>query len=208
MANSEWGDASTPFAIRHFATRLMQSSGTMCRESVPYFVIAGLDPAIHADTPHARSGVFVRCTSAWITGSSPVVTTKESDPEGLCREGGEGDRSSKPPQFPSPVRRLAMAKPGANASREQRRPARPLLQCGRGQRSHIRPSNKCPASRICMTWGRGQTQNVHRPCSSVCARTAISRMRRSARVQRGRAIFCSIAAGANCRSVACARSAH
>jgi hypothetical protein len=83
-----------------------------------------------------------------------------------------------------------------------------LLQCSREQRSRIRPSNKCPASGICMTWGRRQTQNVHRPCLRVYTRTAISRMRRSARAQRGRAIFCSIAAGANYRSVACARSAH
>ena len=46
-----------------------------------------------------------------------------------------------------------------------------------------------------MTWGRRQTRNAHRPCLRVYTRTAISRMRRSPRVQRGRAIFCSIAAG-------------
>jgi hypothetical protein len=33
-------------------------------------LIAGLDPAIHADLPLAADG----CASAWTTGSSPVVT--------------------------------------------------------------------------------------------------------------------------------------
>ena len=117
--------------------------------------------------------------------------------------GAKSRHSSRRPSGDSPWQ-----DPGANASRQQRRPARPLLQCSCEQRSRIRPSNKCPASGICMTWGRRQTQNVHRPCLRVYTRTAISRMRRSARVQRGRAIFCSIAAGANYRSVACARSAH
>ena len=132
-----------------------------------------------------------------------------NDPEGARREGGQGDRSPKPPQFPSPVRRLAMARPGRKrvaGTTAARAP--PLLHSVAEQRSRIRPSNKCPASGICMTWSRRQAQNVHRPCLHVYTRTAISRMRRSPRVQRGRAIFCSIAAGANCRSVACARSAH
>ena len=72
-----------------------------------------------------------------------------------------------------------------------------------------RPSNKCPACPICIGVGTRQTQNVHRSCLHAYARTVIRVCtRRSARVQRGRANFCSIAAGAICGSVTCARSAH
>jgi hypothetical protein len=56
--------------------------------------------------------------------------------------------------------------------------------------------------------GRQQTQNVHCPCLYVYTRTAISRMRRSARVQRRRANFCSMRLGPNCGSFTCASSAH
>jgi hypothetical protein len=41
-------------------------------------VIAGLDPAIHAEGKLAR-WAFQNCNSAWTTGSSPVVTK-----EGKC----------------------------------------------------------------------------------------------------------------------------
>ena len=52
-----------------------QGSGTWtCRENDSPFVIAGLDPAIHADEQHARSAALVRRTSAWTTASSPVAT--------------------------------------------------------------------------------------------------------------------------------------
>ena len=181
----------------------------------PHFVIGGhLSGNADPDT-RMLSGVLARCIVSMDYRVSPVVTKKASN---LARrkvaraaQAAKGDKgigaksrhSSRRPSGDSPWQN-----PGANASREQRRPARPLLQCSCEQRSRIRPSNKCPASGICMTWGRRQTQNVHRPCLRVYTRTAISRMRRSPRVQRGRAIFCSIAAGANCRSVACARSAH
>jgi hypothetical protein len=131
------------------------------------------------------------------------TTPKAQATKGETGIGAQSRHSSRRPSGDS-----LWQNPAANASREQRRSARPLLQCSREQRSRIRPSNKCPASGICMTWGRRQTQNVHRPCLHAYTRTAISRVRRSAGVQRGRAIFCSIAAGANCRSVACARSAH
>jgi len=46
-----------------------------------HFVIAGLDPAIHAEPPlgKVRRSAFVCQASAWTTGSSPVVT-KENGP--------------------------------------------------------------------------------------------------------------------------------
>jgi hypothetical protein len=42
----------------------------------PASVIAGLDPAIHADWKggQPRRIAFIHRTSAWITGSSPVMT--------------------------------------------------------------------------------------------------------------------------------------
>ena len=139
----------------------------------------------------------------------PGDDEKGERPRAASRERGQGDRSQNRHSSRRPSGDSPWQNPGANASREQRRPGAPIAAMqSREQRSRIRPSNKCPASGICITWGRRQTQNVHRPCLRVYTRTAISRMRRSARVQRGRAIFCSIAAGANYRSVACARSAH
>ena len=175
----------------------------------PHFVIGGLDPAIHADTRMLDRAFWHAARQHGHRVRPGVDEKRRTAPKAASRERGEGDRSSKPPQFPSPVWRLAMAKPGRKrvAGTTTARRAIAAMQ-SREQRSRIRPSNKCPASGICMTWGRRQTQNVHRPCLRVYTRTAISRMRRSARVQRGRAIFCSIAAGANYRSVACARSAH
>jgi hypothetical protein len=48
-------------------------------EGVLHFVIAGLDPAIHAAFWLAESHrtICFRCTSAWTTGSSPVVTIEK-----------------------------------------------------------------------------------------------------------------------------------
>jgi hypothetical protein len=48
-------------------------------EGVLRFVIAGLDPAIHAAFWLAESHrtICFRCTSAWTTGSSPVVTIEK-----------------------------------------------------------------------------------------------------------------------------------
>jgi len=40
------------------------------------FVIAGLDPAIHAEVALANASTGIcRCSSAWTTGPSPVVTS-------------------------------------------------------------------------------------------------------------------------------------
>jgi hypothetical protein len=43
---------------------------------IPLFVMPGLDPGIHADNTLLRTfrAVFVNASSAWTTGSSPVVT--------------------------------------------------------------------------------------------------------------------------------------
>ena len=176
------------------------------------FLISSLADLIRQSmrTPACLIGHFGTLHVSMDTGSGPVLTKKGERPrrpqaaKGEKGIGAQNRRSSRRPSGDSPWQN-----PGANASREQPRPGAPIAAMqSREQRSRIRPSNKCPASGICMTWGRRQTQNVHRPCLRVYTRTAISRMRRSARVQRGRAIFCSIAAGANYRSVACARSAH
>jgi hypothetical protein len=176
------------------------------------FLISSLADLIRQSmrTPACLIGRFGTLHVSMDTGSGPVLTKKGERPrrpqaaKGEKGIGAQNRRSSRRPSGDSPWQN-----PGANASREQPRPGAPIAAMqSREQRSRIRPSNKCPASGICMTWGRRQTQNVHRPCLRVYTRTAISRMRRSARVQRGRAIFCSIAAGANYRSVACARSAH
>jgi hypothetical protein len=40
------------------------------------FVIAGLDPAIHAEATPRRTSRVANRTSAWTTGSSPVVTKR------------------------------------------------------------------------------------------------------------------------------------
>jgi hypothetical protein len=47
------------------------------------FVIAGLDPAIHGDRwlAQIRRIVLICRTSAWTTGSSPVVTREEGSSE-------------------------------------------------------------------------------------------------------------------------------
>jgi hypothetical protein len=111
---------------------------------------------------------------------------------------------------------------GANASREQSRPARRCC-CAIGRNGgasdhRTRPTVKQLSSFSDLDgWSRGhrllargrrRSQNVHRPCLYVYTRTAISRMRRSARVQRRRANFCSIRLGSNCGTFTCASSAH
>ena len=62
-----------------------RESSRICRSAVrcAHSVIAGLDPAIHADASLARIDRTdsVRRISAWTTGSSPVVTNKGSSPE-------------------------------------------------------------------------------------------------------------------------------
>jgi hypothetical protein len=56
------------------------------RENAFSCVIAGLDPAIHAEVKHdwiCREGLL-GCRSAWTTGSSPVVTKKSASRERIC----------------------------------------------------------------------------------------------------------------------------
>jgi hypothetical protein len=45
-----------------------------------YVVIAGLDPAIHGAAERSLMDVATFGTSAWTTGSSPVVTEKRDNP--------------------------------------------------------------------------------------------------------------------------------
>ena len=142
-------------------------------------------------------------------------------PGGASRTGGRGIKAQNRCGCPAAARRSLWQKSGANESREQLCPAaiaamygRHLLQCknekaySRGRQTNVQLLQFCTAWGRCMAWGRRQTQNVHCSCLYVYTRTAVSCMGRSARVQRGQAIICSTAAGANCRSVTCARSAH
>ena len=172
------------------------------------------------------------CARIWIASSLSLFATTRTPNFTSPRRGevagavpaaraGEGIRAQNRFGSRRPPAESLWQNSGANGPREQLCPAaiaamygrRRLLQCknekaySRGRQTNL-ASPICTAWGRCMAWGRRQTQNVHRPRLYVYTRMAVSRMRRSARVQRGRAIICSIAAGANCRSVACARSAH
>ena len=174
------------------------------------FLISSLADLIRQSmrTPACLIGRFGTLHVSMDTGSGPVLTKKGERPrrpqaaKGEKGIGAQNRRSSRRPSGDSPWQN-----PGANVSREQPgRRAHAAMQSRSNGRASDRQTNVQLLDLY--GWGRRLTQNVHRPCLYVYTRTAISRMQRSARVQRGRAIFCSIAAGANCRSVACARSAH
>ena len=170
------------------------------------------------------------CARIWIASSLSLFATtrtpnftspRRGRSPGRCRPHGRerGSELKTDSALACPPNRCGKTR--AQTGRGNNYARRRLLQCTAGgvycsarTKKLIRAAVKQIASPICtawgrcMAWGRRQTQNVHRPRLYVYTRTAVSRMRRSARVQRGRAIICSIAAGANCRSVACARSAH
>ena len=89
-----------------------QHSGRYVARAFPHFVIGRLDPAIHADTRMLDRAFWHAARQHGHRVRPGVDEKRRTAPKAASRERGEGDRSSKPPQFPSPVRRLAMAKPG------------------------------------------------------------------------------------------------
>ena len=169
-----------------------------------------------------ESGLLRRCRSSQRRGRLISLSRRgEVARAALAARAGEGIKAQNRCGCPAAARRSLWQKSGANESREQLCPAaiaamygRHLLQCknekaySRGRQTNVQLLQFCTAWGRCMAWGRRQTQNVHCSCLYVYTRTAVSCMGRSARVQRGQAIICSTAAGANCRSVTCARSAH
>ena len=207
--------------IYFFVRRRRQNSGTKCRDNGAGRVIASASEAIQM--ARAKISIASSLSQLAMTRMRTFTSPRRGEVAGAA-PAARGERGSelKPIRLPSPARRIAVAKLGRKRAEGTIMPGgdccnvRPAAFTAVQERKSLfaRPSNKCPASPICtawgrcMAWGRRQTQNVHRPRLYVYTRTAVSRMRRSARVQRGRAIICSIAAGANCRSVACTRSAH
>jgi hypothetical protein len=63
---------------KEFLPRDEDSGANRIARTILHAVIAGLDPAIHAAARRVPTDVVVIGTSAWTTGSSPVVTKEES----------------------------------------------------------------------------------------------------------------------------------
>jgi len=63
----------------------------------PHFVIGGFDPAIHADTRMLDRAFWFAASRHGPPGQARWWRKKGNDPEGASHEGGNGDRSPKPP---------------------------------------------------------------------------------------------------------------
>jgi len=156
----------------------------------------------------------------WIASSLPLLAmarmrTFTSPRRGRSpgqRKPRRGTRGSEPKAATVPVARPAPRQwqdPGANASREQRRPG--AAHCCNAVASNGRASDRQTNVQLLESVSHGA---VDKPKTCIAhVYTFIREQRfRVCDVQHGfskdELIFCSIAAGANCSSVACARSAH
>jgi hypothetical protein len=59
-----------------FSSRDDDSGANRIARTIPYVVIAGLDPAIHGAAQGSLMDVVAFGASAWTTGASPVVTKR------------------------------------------------------------------------------------------------------------------------------------
>ena len=193
-----------------------------CREDGTARVIASQRVRPEVAGPMINSAKQSRAARAriWIASSLPLLAmtrmrTFTSPRRGRSpgqRKPRRGTRGSEPKAATVPVARPATrhGKTRAQTRRGNNHgPARPLLQCSRA--SNGRASDRQTNVQLLESVSHGA---VDKPKTCIThVYTFIREQRfRVCDVQHGfskdELIFCSTAAGANCRSVACARSAH